>query len=132
MPESTIQFTHVSLGLMIGVLIGLGGFVLVPLIVDQPDPWLRWGILLWYPTLGGMIGVLVRDGPALWHRWMVGSAVGGWLNAVLTFFAHDQMRRFMETVFGQDSAFTSPFWFVLEGAAVGAVIGLVIDRFAAD
>ncbi len=133
MLQGSAAITCVALGTMIGVLIGLGGFVLVPVLVDGADPWLRWGILFWYPTMGAAIGALVRsEEPARMPRWATGAIVGAWANFVLTFFAHAQMHRFLETVLGVDSAFTSPFWFVLEGAVVGALIGLAVDRFGAE
>lgn len=131
MPESSVVITRIALGAMIGVLIGLGGFVLVPVVMEQPDPWLRWGILFWYPSLGATIGALLRDSSERLPRWVIGGLFCGWMNTVLTFFAHDQMARFLADVF-TDGTFTSPFWFVLEGAVVGAVIGLVIDRFGTD
>ncbi|HUF56241.1 MAG TPA: hypothetical protein VMM55_06730 [Thermohalobaculum sp.] len=133
MIQGSAAVTCVALGTMIGVLVGLGGFVLVPVLVETPDPWLRWGILFWYPTMGAAIGALVRsEAPARVPRWATGALVGAWANFVLTFFAHGQMQRFLVAVLGADSAFTSPFWFVLEGFVVGALIGLAVDRFGAE
>ena len=133
MAQGSAAVTCIALGTMIGVLIGLGGFVLVPVLVDAPDPWLRWGILFWYPTMGAAIGALVQSElPAPLPRWATGALVGGWAKFVLIFFAHQQMQRFLASVTGGDSAFTSPFWFVLEGLLVGALIGLAVDRFGAE
>ena len=133
MAQGSAAVTCIALGTMIGVLVGLGGFVLVPVLVEAPDPWLRWGILFWYPTMGAAIGALVQsEAPAFLPRWATGALVGAWLNFVLTFFAHAEMQRFLVSVLGRDSAFTSPFWFVLEGVLVGALIGLAVDRFGAE
>lgn len=135
MPEHSVLVTRVALGAMIGVLVGLGGFVLLPLLMDDVDPMLRWGVLFWYPTLGATVAAasaLFRAGRLLLPWSLTGALIGGWLNLVLTFFAHELMRRFIETVFGPESAFTSPFWFVLEGAVIGGIIGEVIGRFSGD
>lgn len=135
MSESSASVMCISLGLMIGALVGIGGFVLVPLLVEDPDPWLRWGVLFWYPTLGAVIagiGESLRERFAVLPWWAAGLALGTWMTLVLVFFAHDEMGAIMRTVFGQDSAFTSPFWFVVEGGVVGVLIGLVIDRFAGE
>lgn len=132
MPDSSAPLTRITLGAMLGGLMGLAGFVLLPLTIEKADPMLRWGVLLWYPTLGSVIGALLRDPIDRLPRWASGGLVGGWMNMVLVFFAHREMERVMLTVFGSDGAFTSPFWFVLEGAIVGAAIGLVIDRVGTD
>ena len=133
MAQGSAAVTRIALGTMVGVLVGLGGFVLVPVLMHAPDPMLRWGVLFWYPTMGAAIGSLVGGGVPAWlPRWATGGLIGAWMNCVLTFFAHQQMQRFMQAVFGDDSAFTSPFWFVLEGVVVGALIGLAVDRFGAE
>lgn len=135
MSDRSASVTCILLGLMIGGLIGIGGFVLIPLLVDLPDPWLRWGVLFWYPTLGAALagfGLAVRERFPGFAWWLAGLGVGVWMTLVLTFFAHAQMRLVIAAVFGSDAPFTSPFWFVIEGGAVGALMGLVIDRFAGE
>ena len=131
MPDSSAA-TRLALGTAFGALIGLGAFVLVPVLAEEADPWLRWGLLLWHPTLGAVAAGLADHGPARLPRWAAGALVGGWMTAVLTFFAHGQIRLVLQAVLGGDAAFTSPFWFVLEGALVGALVGLAIDRFGAE
>jgi membrane protein YqaA with SNARE-associated domain len=42
------------------------------------------------------------------------------MNFVLTFFAYDQMQAAIVAMLGVSM---SPFWFTLEGAIVGAIIG---------
>ena len=130
MPDSSAA-TRMALGIMVGALIGLGGFVLLPALIEKPDLWLRWGLLLWHPTLGAVIAGLADHAPPSVPRWGAGALVGGWMSTVLTFFAHDQMRVFLQAV-GDGAAFTSPFWFVLAGVLVGALVGLAIERFGAE
>jgi hypothetical protein len=45
---------------------------------------------------------------------------------------HDQLRQFSVSLFGPDSVFTSPFWFVAEGAVVGLVIGCACTRIGGE
>jgi hypothetical protein len=129
--------TRVAVGKGIGLLIGLIGFALLPYFWPEADWMSRWGILLWYTTFGGIIGML---GVFTWHPmlhipmpwWVRSPLVGAWLNFVLVFFAYDMMRTMMISTFGTDGLITSPFWFVLEGAIVGLVIDYFATRFGGE
>ena len=98
---------------------------------------LRWGILLWYTTLGAIIGVF---GVYTWHPilkvpmrwWFLAPLLGAWMNFVLTFFAYDTLAAAMASVFGPDGIMSSPFWFTAEGAIVGLIIGFVATRFGGE
>lgn len=135
MPDRSMPMARISLGLMAGGLFGVGGFLLIPLVDDGIDPLLPWGVLLLYPTIGAIIAgvgsALRRRFPALgWP--LLGLALGAWLMLVIVFFAHEQMRQFLASMFEPGSVFTSPFWFMVEGAVAGVLIGLAIDRFAGE
>lgn len=117
--------TRIGVGKGIGFLIGLLGFILLPILWPEADPMLRWGILLWYTTLGAVVGVfgVLSYNPVLMlpmHWWIRAPIIGAWMNFVLTFFAYDEMRAAIIGMFGMK---LSPFWFTLEGAIVGAIIG---------
>ena len=123
--------TRIGVGKLIGFLIGLAGFFTLPIFAPEADPMLRWGILLWYATMGAIIGVYgvytyhpVLHLPLPW--WIRAPMIGGWLNFVLVFFAHAQMHTVLVAMMGETSAFTSPWWFV----AAGVVVGLVIAALA--
>ena len=58
--------------------------------------------------------------------------IGAWLNFVLTFFAYRDMQAIMAAVFGPDGALSSPFWFVLEGAIVAAVMGYCATKLGGE
>ena len=100
--------------------------------------WLvRWGILLWYVTLGAIIGAFgfytqhpVLKFPMPW--WLRDPLMGAWMNFVLVLFAYDAFAAILKTIFGSQSIMTSPFWFVLEGAIVGFVIGYFAKRFGGE
>jgi hypothetical protein len=125
---------RIAIGKGVGFSFGLVGFVAVPYFWPDAGWMLRWGILLWYGTLGGIIGMIAVQ---LWHPvlrltlpwWFSASFLGAWMNFVLTLFAYDTMAAFLNFTFGADGLLSSPFWFVLEGAAIGLVIGYVVNRF---
>ena len=125
---------RIGIGKAIGLLIGLAGFVLLPVLAPESGWLLRWGVLLWYVTLGALIGMAcilaqppVSEPPMPW--WLVAPGLGAWMNFVLTLFAYDAMKMVMVSAFGENGVLQSPFWFALEGAIVGLVIGYAVTRF---
>jgi len=129
--------TRIAIGKIVGFAIGLIGFVLMPYIWPEAPLMLRWGVLLWYTTVGaiiGLVGVFTRHPvlrlPMPW--WFRAPIMGGWMNFVLTFFAYDVMKAMLVAMFGPDGIFSSPFWFVLEGAIVGLLIGYLATRFGGE
>jgi hypothetical protein len=54
------------------------------------------------------------------------------MNFVLTFFAYNDMKAIMVHTFGVNGVLASPFWFVLEGAMVGIIIGYFATRFGGE
>ncbi|MCY4496280.1 MAG: hypothetical protein OXC14_03260 [Rhodospirillaceae bacterium] len=128
---------RIAIGKLVGFAIGLIGFVSMPAFWPEADPLIRWGILLWYPTMGAFIGVSgvfthhpVLHLPMPW--WFQAPLIGAWMNFVLTFFAYDAMAAALVAMFGVTNAFTSPFWFMLEGGIVGLIIGYSATRFGGE
>jgi hypothetical protein len=124
----------IGIGKAVGLLFGLAGFVLLPVLAPGSGWLLRWGVLLWYVTLGALVGMaLILTRPPLSQPpmpwWLMAAGLGAWMNFVLTLFAHDAMTMVMVATFGENGMMQSPFWFVLEGAIVGLVIGYCITRF---
>jgi hypothetical protein len=129
--------TRIAIGKGIGFLIGLVGFVFLPHFLPDASLMLRWGILLWYATFGAIIGVfgVITGHPMLnWSLpwWLRATMVGAWMNFVLVFFAHQPMSAMMVSVFGEDGALSSPFWFTAEGAVLGFIIGYFATRFGGE
>ncbi len=129
--------TRIAIGKTIGFIIGLMGFFLLPHFLPDADLMLRIGILLWYTTFGAIIGVFgvvtfhpVFKLPLSW--WIRASMLGAWMNFVLVFFAHEAMSAMMVSVFGENGALSSPFWFAAEGALVGLLIGYFATRFGGE
>lgn len=129
--------TRIAVGKTVGFVFGLIGFLMIPYILPGADPMLRWGFLLWYTTLGAVIalaGVFDRypllNLPMPW--WIRAPSLGAWMNFVLTLLLHDQLAEFAATMFGAGGTFSSPFWFVAEGALVGAIIGYCTTRIGGE
>ena len=116
---------------MIGMAFGILGFFLIPYFWPGQSMWLRVGILLWYTTLGAMIGIMgifdhhpmLKFGMPFWGG---GPIFGAWFNLVLAFLMHDKLSLLMRQLDGAFGGIQSPFWIVLEGA----IVGLVIDAMA--
>ena len=129
--------TRIAVGKTVGLAFGLIGFLMMPYILPDADPMMRWGFLLWYTTLGAIIAIF---GVFTWHPvlqlpmpwWVRAPLLGAWMNFVLTLLIHDQLRQFSLALFGPNSLLTSPFWFVAEGAIVGLVIGYACTRVGGE
>jgi hypothetical protein len=129
--------TRIAIGKGIGFLVGFFGFVFVPFVLPDANWLIRWGILLWYTTLGALIGVFgvldrhpILKLPLPW--WVRAPFVGAWMNFVLAFFAYDAMEKIMVSIFGPEGMMTSPFWFAAEGAVVGLVIGFFATHYGGE
>ena len=125
---------QIGVGKAVGLLFGLAGFVLLPVLAPGSGWLLRWGVLLWYLTLGGLVAMAciltqppLSKPPMPW--WLVAPGLGAWMNFVLTLFAYDAMTMVMVAAFGENGVLQSPFWFMAEGAIVGLAIGYGVRRF---
>ena len=129
--------TRIGIGKALGFVVGLIGFVSLPYLWPDVSMMTRWGIFLWYTTLGAIIGIFgvftqhpVLKLPLPW--WFRAPFIGGWMNFVLTFFAFDMMKSLLTSFFGDMGVMTSPYWFVLEGAIIGLLIGFFATRFGGE
>ena len=76
---------------MVGLISGLVFFFTIPQVWPSAELMLRWGVFLWYPLVGAVIGLvgIYRRHPVLqlpmpW--WVRAPSVGAWMNFVLAFF----------------------------------------------
>jgi hypothetical protein len=122
--------TRIAIGKGVGFTVGLIGFFSIPFFLPDGDIMTRWGVLFWYTTMGaiiGMIGVFTRHPifrlPMPW--WVRSSMIGAWMNFVLVFFAYDVMAEMTVAMMGEPY---SPFWFTLEGAIIGLLIGYIATK----
>ena len=129
--------TRIVIGKLIGFVFGLIGFIALPYLYPESGWLLRWGILFWYTTVGAVIGVF---GVFTWHPilklpmpwWFRSTLIGAWMNFVLVFFAFADMQAMLASTFGPDGVLSSPFWFVLEGAILGFIMGYFATRFGGE
>ena len=120
---------------MTGFIIGLIGFVSIPFIFPDASLMLRFGVLLWYTIVGGMIGLVgIMDHHPIFHfklnPWMRGIAIGGVMNLALALIAFDVLSSLMAST--ASFADMSPFWIILEGMIVGVIVDLVATKRAGD
>ena len=135
-PQKSMMY-RVGTGKALGLVIGLAGFYFLPVFINEPSLLLRIGVLLWYPTIGAVVGVfgIFSNHPVLnfslpW--WLRGFIVGAWFNFVLTLFAYQQICTISIAIFGEYSAHISPFWMVLEGGIIGLSMDYLLTRWFGD
>lgn len=125
---------RIAVGKLIGFTFGLMGLIFIPYFLPEASWLLRLGILLWYTTVGAIVGIF---GALNFHPvfkislpwWLLSPFIGAWMNFVLTFFAYDAMQSMLVVLFGQNGILSSPFWFAAEGAVIGFMIGFFAMQF---
>lgn len=129
--------TRIAIGKGLGFIFGTIGFFLLPYLLPEVSLMFRWGILLWYVTLGAFIGMFgvfthhpVLGLPFPW--WIRSSYLGAWMNFLLVLFTYDEMSLIMITIFGENGFLSSPFWFILDGAIAGLIIGYFATKFGGE
>lgn len=128
MPGKPSIVARIAVGKLAGLGFGALAFFVTPLLAPEASVLLRWGVMLWYLTLGALIGMAgvftfhpVLRIPLPWQ--VVAPGLGAWMNFVLTLMIHDEAAAILGAAFGAESVLANPFWLVLEGAVVGFVIG---------
>lgn len=117
-----------------GLFIGFIVFIFLSYFMIDVSILFRWGILLWYVSLGTIIGVfsifnfhvISKSSPPWWVRV---SILCAWMNFILTLLAYQTIEEIMITTFGEHSVFSSPFWFVFKGVIVGLIIGFLVKKY---
>jgi hypothetical protein len=135
--ENPSLVTRIAIGKAIGLALGLIGLIVMPIFWPDSSWMERLAFLFWYTTLGAFVGLV---GVFNWHPilrlpmpwWFRSTVVGAWMNFVLTLFIYDRLEVMMLQLMGEDGLFLSPFWFVVEGAIVGLLIGYVATRYGGE
>ena len=135
--ENPSLITRIAVGKLVGIAFGLVGLIFIPYLWPNLGWMERIGFLLWYTTLGaviGMFGVMTQHPilrlPLPW--WFRSTLIGAWMNFVLTLFIYVDLTVMLVNLFGENSLFRSPFWFVTEGVLVGLIIGYFATRLGGE
>ena len=116
----------------LGFVFWLLGFILLPLLLNEPSIIFRLAILFWYTTLGGFLWIfgLINKHPSFtnwkfpfWFRWIF---LWAWMNFVLVLFIYDRLNiMILWTVF----EWFSPYRLILEWAAIWLIIEYFATKF---
>jgi len=122
---------RISIAKIIGLIIWLIAYFCIPLLFADATYTLRFAVLLWYITLGGLIGIfwVMKSHPVFpkwkfpaWFRWMF---LWGWMNFVLVLFIYETLSTLM---IGSMFEGYSPFWLVLDWAIVWMIIDTIATK----
>ncbi|MDD3302698.1 MAG: hypothetical protein PHN31_04005 [Candidatus Gracilibacteria bacterium] len=125
---------RIIIGKAIGAIFGGIAFFVIPYIFNDVSMFLRFGVWLWYITLGAIIGIF---GILTYHPylklsinfWFRGIFLGGWMNFVLCLFAYNSLVDMMkETVFNG----YSPFWIIVEGMIFGIITEFIATKISGE
>ena len=129
-PSLTIR---IGMGKLVGFAVGLIGVGVLTFMGIDLGLRLEIGLVLWYATLGALIGVFgpydhhpIIKMPLPW--WLMAVIIGAWMNFVLVLVAYEPFVEIMQVMFGENGLLQSPMWFVVEGAVVGLLIGWFANR----
>jgi hypothetical protein len=120
----------------LGFLYGLIWFFALPAALPDASPYLCWGVLLWFTTMGGIVGMVgIFDRHPLWPSWRLpwwlrGSAMGAAMGLALVLVNYPAMAEIGRNV--MTGAFQSPWWLIAETALVGAAIDFLATRAAGE
>ena len=127
----TPLMSRIATGKAIGLAIGIVGFLLMPILAPETALTVRIGILLWYATIGAVIGVFgvvdfhpVLRLPMPW--WVRAPLITAWFNVLLSLFAYPTLAPVVAGVWPWQG-FTA---FVLGATVEGLIVGLVIGYAA--
>ena len=133
-PSITLR---VGYGKFFGLVVGVIAYFALTQMAPETDFTFRFGFLVWYLTFGAVIGLMgiFTHSPLVNLKipwWMRGLFAGAWLNFVLLMFIYDEISVILLDIFGAQSLFSAPWWFVAEGAFVGWIMDYLLTRFAGE
>ncbi len=129
---------RVTIAKGLGFAFGLAGFFVLALFWPGEPLAFRIGILFWYTTLGGIIGLAgVIDRHPLFPAWRLpwwvrGPLLGAWMNLLLVLLMYDQLSEMVQQFLAPDPPLSSPWWIVLEGALIGLWVDWAATRFGGE
>ena len=137
MLDNPSLFNRLAARKLVDLIFGLVFFFTIPMVWPSAELTLRWGVLLWYPLVGAVIGLvgIYRRHPVLqlpmpW--WVRAPLVGAWMNFVLAFFCFPVLVTLYQDLWPSLPAWAAPLLLALEGAVVGAIIGAIATHVGGD
>jgi len=129
--------TRIVIGKTLGLVFGIIGFFSLPYFYPDLSLMFQWAILLWYVTLGALVGVFgvlnyhpILKLPLPW--WFRSAFLGGWMNFILVLFTYDEFKEMMLYTFGENGLFTSPFWIIGDGIIAALIIGYFATKIGGE
>ncbi len=128
--------TRLSIAKGLGFLYGLTWLIAVPIALPDGDPYLPWGAMLWFTTMGGVIGIVgLFDRHPLFPSWRLpwwlrGTAMGAAMGLALVLVNHSGIAAITSAMVS--GVFDSPWWLIAETALVGAAIDFLATRAAGE
>ena len=128
---------RIAVGKLAGFAFGAIGFLLFPWVAPDAGFALRLGVLLWYTTIGAVIGVFgvvdmhpVFRVPLPW--WVRAPLITAWFNVVLSLFAYPTMAPVVAGVWPWEGLGPFLLGAALEGIVIGLIIGHAVTRLYGD
>ena len=133
-PSITLRIGY---GKILGLVVGIIAYFALTKLAPETDFAFRFGFLIWYLTLGAVVGLMgIFTNNPLFNLniswWMRGLITGAWFNFVLLMLIYDDISAISLPIFGAQSIFSAPWWFVIEGAFIGVIIDYFLTRFAGE
>jgi hypothetical protein len=133
-PSMIMRITY---GKTIGLVLSAAGILLFADWFPGMTLAAKWGFIFYYIMIGALIGLTgimtynpVIKMPMPW--WFRGPWLGGWMNFILMLFIYDDLATMQAQVFGAGALFSSPWWFVFEGAIIGLFMDFICTKFAGE
>ena len=120
---------------MIWFVISLMGFLIILFFYNKPEyNLLIWWVLLWYPTVWAMIGLMwIFDRHPVFKSWKMylwrWAFIGLFMNLMLVLFAHGILLDFSQYVLWQNLSIGQLFfWAMLEWVIVWLIIDYIVTK----
>lgn len=133
MSTFTPTMTRTAIAKSLGFVFGLLGFYGTRTLMPAADPLLAWGVLALFLTIGGVVGIVGVIGHIPLVGWRFppvirGAEMGGWFAFLAVLFGYDMIAEAVASVGWIPAAFSSPWWMIVDGMVVGALIDVIASR----
>lgn len=129
----TPLMTRTAMAKTLGFIAGLIGFYGTRTIAPTADPLLAWGILALFITIGGVVGIsgTVTRIPIFnlpYPPALRGGLMGAWFTFLCVIFGYPLLSDAFQTITYLPDFMKNPWWMIIDGIVVGAVIDIIVSR----